>query len=154
MAARLEQDRALLGSAARRSDRQQVVEAYLALWGAQQRLARRRADARLLEDFSDLLERQIAAGAVAAYQAGLVAAEAAAARGLAADAEAEERGAWTRLALPRRLAAVADSPARAAGLSRGCCRRRGSRTACAAAQIAAEKGAGRRPRPFRSATAS
>lgn len=97
LAASLAQNRELLGRAARRGDRQELVEAYLALWGAQQRLARRRAETRLLEDFALLLERRIEAGAAAAFEAGLAAAELAAARGLAADAAAEERASWARV---------------------------------------------------------
>ncbi len=90
-------DREVLVHAARLTDRQLLVEAYLTAWAAQQRLALRRDDERLIRDFARLLREQIAAGAVAAYHAELMAAEWNAARGLVAEAEAEQLAAWSSL---------------------------------------------------------
>lgn len=89
--------RSMLDQRARLTDRQMIVEAYLATWAAQQRLALRRADELQLRGFADRLNQQIAVGAVAAFQAGLVDAEFRAALGLAAEAEAEVKRAWSIL---------------------------------------------------------
>jgi cobalt-zinc-cadmium efflux system outer membrane protein len=97
LAESLASSRDLLGRAALLADRQLVVEAYLAAWAAQQRLALRRDDLRQLDSFTGRLREQIAAGAVAAFQAGLADAELRAARGLAAEAEAELQRTWSVL---------------------------------------------------------
>jgi cobalt-zinc-cadmium efflux system outer membrane protein len=97
LAESLDSSRDLLGRAALLADRQLVVEAYLAAWAAQQRLALRRDDLRQLDSFTGRLREQIAAGAVAAFQAGLADAELRAARGLAAEAEAELQRTWSVL---------------------------------------------------------
>ena len=97
--------RETLGRAAAATDRQKIVEAYLALWGAQRRAALRQDDERLLREFAGRLREQIAAGAVAAFHSGLIDAELRAAQGLAAEALAEEGLAWAK------LLALADLPA-------------------------------------------
>ena len=93
----LSASRSMLGQRARLTDSQLIVEAYLVTWAAQQRLALRRADERQLRGFAGRLSEQIAAGAVAAFQAGLVDAELLAAQGLAAEAEAEVNRTWAIL---------------------------------------------------------
>lgn len=97
LADHLAANRGLLGQAAELTDRQRIVEAYLATWAAQRRLALRRDDERQLRAFAERLKVQIDAGAVAAFQAGLADAELRAAQGLAAEAEAEVRRTWAIL---------------------------------------------------------
>lgn len=93
----LSASRGVMAQAAQLADRQRIVDAYLATWSAQRRLALRRADERQLRAFAERLREQIAAGAVAAFQAGLADAEFRAAQGLAAEAEAEVERTWAIL---------------------------------------------------------